>query len=344
MSFDDYAGKVYKILLTINGYVAISFGILSMFLIATATPKSFGAYKYFLFNIAFCACLFDFYMTEVYKPKVLFPALVMCPDGYIKTHDNVIGTFMFYGFITFFGSTAVAVFSAFLYRYAAITNNLRLLMSWPVLIIIGLMHPLYEFPTLAFYTMGTGNRSVTDATILQHWPKIAPHYIDKGCAAVDYDASPYPRIFMFFCVGEFVFSLTVIVFIVFKSFAKLRAQRKFMSQKTYRMHNRLLISLIFQLIVPLTTVFIPFTLMSLCVFFSIEDVQWLHMGCMIIGTLHSPLNTIMMLVFLPAYRSKCMWMITFGKKRVYNTSSVSNTYNDKTRATSKQVSPTSHAF
>ena len=75
------------------------FGMLAMYLTATKTPRSFGSYKYFLFNISFWAFIFDFYMTILYTPRLLFPALVMCPTGLLRTSNNLIAYISFVSFI-----------------------------------------------------------------------------------------------------------------------------------------------------------------------------------------------------------------------------------------------------
>lgn len=102
ISFQAYDSSVYLYSMHINGFASVILGILAMYLIATKTPKSFGSYKYFLFNISFWAFVFDFYMTILYTPRLLFPALVMCPAGLLRSNNNTVGYLAFVSFLSYF--------------------------------------------------------------------------------------------------------------------------------------------------------------------------------------------------------------------------------------------------
>ena len=98
-SFSGYDNPYYDVLLNVNGYTALLFGLTGMFLTLFKSPKAFGPYKYFLFNICFWAFTFDFYMTILYAPTLLFPALVMCPGGFFRTSNITIGYITFVSFL-----------------------------------------------------------------------------------------------------------------------------------------------------------------------------------------------------------------------------------------------------
>ena len=95
MTFEVYESSVYTYFLYFNGTVDLFFGILAMLLIMFKSPKVFGVYKYFLFNISFWALCFDFYTTILYGPKIFFPALVMCPGGLLASKSNTVGYITF---------------------------------------------------------------------------------------------------------------------------------------------------------------------------------------------------------------------------------------------------------
>lgn len=52
ISFEASEAPYYTTLLNVNGGIAVASFILSLWLIGLNTPKSFGAYKYFLLNIS----------------------------------------------------------------------------------------------------------------------------------------------------------------------------------------------------------------------------------------------------------------------------------------------------
>ena len=98
-SFSGYDSPYYKAILHVNGSIALLFGLLAMFLTLFKSPKIFGAYKYFLFNISLWAFSFDVYMTILYAPTLLFPALVMCPGGLLETKNNGLSYIAFVSFL-----------------------------------------------------------------------------------------------------------------------------------------------------------------------------------------------------------------------------------------------------
>ncbi|KAE9545898.1 hypothetical protein FO519_010890, partial [Halicephalobus sp. NKZ332] len=102
------------------------------------------------------------------------------------------------------------------------------------------------------------------------WPNIADQYIGKGCAAIHYYVTPWPHYFMLCCVIDFGAGVPIVTTLVVKSFRSLRSQQSIMSPKTYRMHRQLLISLIFQLLVPLFSLFGPFIITAILVLFEVE--------------------------------------------------------------------------
>ena len=90
ISFDGYNNNVYPILLRSNGFLALLIGEFGIHTTLFWTLNVFGKYKYFLFNIALWAFLFDVYTTFFYAPLILYPAFVNCPMGFLKTNSKVL--------------------------------------------------------------------------------------------------------------------------------------------------------------------------------------------------------------------------------------------------------------
>uniref|UniRef100_A0AC35G9K2 Uncharacterized protein n=1 Tax=Panagrolaimus sp. PS1159 TaxID=55785 RepID=A0AC35G9K2_9BILA len=238
----------------------------------------------------------------MYTPRLLFPALVMCPTGLLSTKHNIVGYIAFWLFLTFFGCSTVAVLSAFLYRYIALKSKLRKFLSPKWLIILGILHVTYELPTIILYALGISNRNEIDKAVLMQRPNIAPYYNGIGCASIHFDVTPFPFLFMLSCIAAFTLGVPIVVTLVLKSFSTLKKQRNLMSPKTYKMHHQLLTTLIFQLLVPITTLFGPFIVNSLLVMAGAENIAWLMQSAFVLGTLHSSFNTLMMFYFIQPYR------------------------------------------
>uniref|UniRef100_A0AC35EYI8 Serpentine receptor class gamma n=1 Tax=Panagrolaimus sp. PS1159 TaxID=55785 RepID=A0AC35EYI8_9BILA len=90
VSFEASNAPYYKTVLYCNGGISVISFLISLWLTLKKSPKNFGVYKYFLLNITMTAFIYDFYMTVIYQPKILFPAVSQCPLGLMRFSD---GTF-----------------------------------------------------------------------------------------------------------------------------------------------------------------------------------------------------------------------------------------------------------
>ena len=131
------------------------------------TPKLFGHYKYFLFNISLWALLFDIYATFFYSPWPLYPAIVCCPTGILKTKSTFWAKIWFELLIVFHGGTNIAVFSAFIYRLAILNGKLVTILQSKLLAALIFFHVLYEIPSLIFFNLSDQNTNVMEEFIVK---------------------------------------------------------------------------------------------------------------------------------------------------------------------------------
>ena len=131
------------------------------------------------------------------------------------------------------------------------------------------------------------------------------------------------------CCVQFGLTIPLAGFLIYTCLKTLQSQRNFMSEKTFRLHKQLILSLVLQLIVPFSTLFIPFTLMAALVFFEVSNITcklldflelfWytiisgIHQGLMLVGTIHSFCNTLMMAIMIKPYRNTVISYV-LGKK------------------------------
>jgi hypothetical protein len=73
--YDDLHPAVYVNLLRVSALLSTTAFLIGCYLILTKTPRRFGAYKWFLFNILLAAYAFDIYTSLIYAPIPLFPVL-----------------------------------------------------------------------------------------------------------------------------------------------------------------------------------------------------------------------------------------------------------------------------
>uniref|UniRef100_A0A914P2M7 G protein-coupled receptor n=1 Tax=Panagrolaimus davidi TaxID=227884 RepID=A0A914P2M7_9BILA len=136
----------------------------------------------------------------------------------------------------------------------------------------------------------------------EQWPNIAPFYTDISCSASHLEVSSFTLLFMISLIVAFAIGAPAVIFLAYNSFSILNEQKSVMSEKTYRMHRQLLITLIFQLLVPTITLFAPYSIVTAFIIAGAEDFGWLSQTSIILGSLHSTLNTCMMLYFIQPYR------------------------------------------
>uniref|UniRef100_A0A914P3H8 Uncharacterized protein n=1 Tax=Panagrolaimus davidi TaxID=227884 RepID=A0A914P3H8_9BILA len=195
----------------------------------------------------------------------------------------------------------MAVGGAFVYRFAALTNRLKKFLSKKFIALFAFMHIAYQLPTIILHDFAHVDRKIIDNAILTQWPNIRKLY-DDGCSSIHFDTTPFAILFMICLALSFLITVPLIVFLLVKSFTSLNNQKQFMSPKTYKIHRQLLISIVFQTAVPILTLFAPYSFAFCLLLTGMENVSFVMQGAFILGTIHSPLNTIMMIHFIQPYR------------------------------------------
>uniref|UniRef100_A0AC34QL70 Uncharacterized protein n=1 Tax=Panagrolaimus sp. JU765 TaxID=591449 RepID=A0AC34QL70_9BILA len=312
MSFDGYDDSWYGYGLTFTGTLAIIFGFLGMYFTLFCSPRQFGAFKYFLFNICLWSFVFDFYTAVLFRPVVLAPATVMCATGIISTSSYTLGHVYYITFVILFGICSVSVLSAFIYRYCALIGKLDLLLSKKCLVLLAAFHLLYDIIPAIMNWMESLDKDRIHELIFQQWPNIRSHIVGHGCACVHMSRTS-TIIFSVVQIGEFFIGIPIATILVHKCFNSLNAQKSIMSTKTYQMHRNLLISLIFQWAVPVFVLFTPFGLTAIISFGGVENMHFLSMLGIVVGGFHSFCNTMMMIHLIPHYKHRFYYFI---KKRI----------------------------
>ncbi|KAE9555314.1 hypothetical protein FO519_001473 [Halicephalobus sp. NKZ332] len=266
--------KWYYGMFYFNAFLAVISTGISLFFILTKTPRALGSYKYFLLNISLWAFGFDFYTTIVYQPKILFPAMMMCPKGLLHSRSLFIAYGAFAVILAFYSAGAIAVLSAFGYRYAVMNDLTSKLMKKKVLIPLGIFHVVYMSPTIAFYLLSIGDREAIEKSLIETWPGISKHFHQgEACSALSFHVTKFPYFFLVGCVVQFTAIVPASSFLILKCFTTLNVKRHFMSSKTYKMHKQLLVTLVFQLLVPLVTLILPNTFNACVTLFEIEGLE-----------------------------------------------------------------------
>ena len=167
ISFDAYKNDAYGIVLHLNGLLSFMVGGFGTYITWFWTPQDFGKYKYFLFNISLWALLFDTYMTFCYTPWPLFPAIVNCPVGLLKTTNPVLARTWFNIALFLFSGTTMAVLSAFIYRFAVLKGKLSTILGAKFLTFLAFLHITYEIPAGIFIHLCALNNTAVEEAIVK---------------------------------------------------------------------------------------------------------------------------------------------------------------------------------
>ena len=321
ISFDSYNNKVYPFLMNTNGLLSVIFGGLGIYITWFWSPKSFGKYKYFLFNISFWSFLLDSFFTFLYSPWPLFPAIVLCPVGFLKTTNPILARIWYEILLFLFGGTTMAVLSAFIYRFATLKGIFKNIMSAQFLTFLAILHIIFALPTNTLLNLAISNITAVDDTIVkvsnifsdyfsicfQRYPNIIKYFPNKdmACTTISLDVGfPYNYLFIMFLGAGFIIPVPIIAILIYKTLILLRNQKSMMSEKTYLMHRELFKTLIFQFAVPGGTIFVPYVITITMIIFSIGDIAIVFQAAYLFGTLHSTMNTVMMLCFIKPFRNQ----------------------------------------
>uniref|UniRef100_A0A914QJU9 Uncharacterized protein n=1 Tax=Panagrolaimus davidi TaxID=227884 RepID=A0A914QJU9_9BILA len=187
-------------------------------------------------------------------------------------------------------------------KYAAIRGTLDFILSKKFLTFLFLLHLFHETPALCTYAVAHSQTKNIEKAILEEWPQIEPYFIGQGCCAMHFSVSHWPYYFLLSCVICFTIGLPIVFYLAYRTFSYLHNQKQTMSSKTYKMHQQLLYSLIFQLVIPTATIFIPFTSLAVFLIIQADNVVYVGQAMYIISTYHSLLNTMLMVFFIKPYR------------------------------------------
>jgi len=164
------------------------------------------------------------------------------------------------------GFCGMSILLCFLYRLAAIYNREELLTSPAGLALSILIHPIYSLPAFAYYLwVFPSQQQVTDY-IHTTFPQLEPFLSTHNCSIT----VPLRIMLPFALIAAVLILLLVAmgVGVMVLTFRKMGSMKGLMSQRTYRLHRMLSISLILQFAIPLTMVGMPYVLWAVLTYFN----------------------------------------------------------------------------
>lgn len=90
-SKDDFQNeiKIYKRVIELNGIWSVLFTFLSIYMIIFKSTTQMAQYKWYLLNICLWSAALDIYLSLVYLPVLLYPAVGLCNLGLFSSFDSI---------------------------------------------------------------------------------------------------------------------------------------------------------------------------------------------------------------------------------------------------------------
>ena len=118
---------------------------------------------------------------------------------------------------------------------------------------------------------------------------------------------PFPHLLFCYTIFSISGSIPIIIVLIIKSRQLLANNRALMSEKTYRLNKELIRCLIFQISIPTFILMVPFSIVIVCMLCDAQYAPYFTQANYVIGTLHSTMNTIMMIYFIKPYRTQFLY-------------------------------------
>uniref|UniRef100_A0AC35F049 G-protein coupled receptors family 1 profile domain-containing protein n=1 Tax=Panagrolaimus sp. PS1159 TaxID=55785 RepID=A0AC35F049_9BILA len=256
-------------------------------------------------------------MCIIFQPKVVLPALALCPNGIAKSESDTLAKILMFIWYFLMGCNIVSVLSAFIYRYGILHNYLQVIISKRFITFLVLLHLFYHFPIIIGYAYALRNGEENRILVYQEFPHLKSHISNLGCSVTHFADSFTKNILLPMAAILFTSGMPIIFFLVCKSFIALKRARSFMTFRTYEMHRQLLLSLIFQLLIPSASIFIPSAVMIFLLAINIQDISFFAQIIYILNASHSFFNTFMMMYFIKPYRQRFLSFIGINSISVH---------------------------
>ncbi|KAK0401148.1 hypothetical protein QR680_015615 [Steinernema hermaphroditum] len=295
--------EFYRILIMANVITSIPINLFTCYLLLLKSPKQLGTYRYVLLNIAICAFFVDTLEGLVVLPLTLLEIFSFYSTGlarFLGPSGGLICLFFAaYGVYLYIMSLLVAL----LYRYHALKGGFSILGHQLTIRqcyfgVFVLMTVPTSLPPAALAV------SIVPADTLKHHvlethPQYMPFFEKTPLFGFD------SRLFLIYCGAAFGLMVGWVVTALWCCISimkHLKARRDVMTVFTYRLHIKLLQALLAQALAPMTLIVIPLSLILVCTMLHLDAVNDVAAVVEVIFSAHTPLNSLAMIVFIPAYR------------------------------------------
>uniref|UniRef100_A0A915DQV0 G protein-coupled receptor n=1 Tax=Ditylenchus dipsaci TaxID=166011 RepID=A0A915DQV0_9BILA len=265
-----------------------------------------GSYKFFLLNIMLTSYVLDVYLSIILIPFPLLPLAGYCTLGLMRFAGifwgGIIGIMLM---IIFLGMCGASIIIACMYRLAAIYNWQRNMVTSKAVTIYVLFHLLLTSPLLAigaFVIAGVMDQESIQRLIFEQNPGVRQVGTANLCVYAPLENNVLMKLAV--CVAMVILLIIGAIGVTMLAIGviSLGQRKRIMSRKSFKMHQQLIMSLVLQMCVPFITLFVPFSMVAVCLFLQLPYVKNSAqiMSCMACS--HSYLNAIVMIICTRPYR------------------------------------------
>ncbi|CAI5438008.1 unnamed protein product [Caenorhabditis angaria] len=291
-------------ILCLHLIAAVSFTInsLGIYLVIYHSPNN-SKYKFCQLYLQIVSMIVENYMSWVAPAYYYFPMIAgyntsSFTSQFISTHTSVI----FYFFVFCF--ELPSILSCFQFRNdsaAELSPKNRIPRSFSYFMNF-LSH---TFPFIVAFSVFKSTNTYQQQYIIvsQKFPKCLHLLYMDEFAVYDYDDNLWLAIAGIAVIGFISFFGIYVIFLVAHTILILSRMRRFMSPATFKLHKTTLFSLILQVMIPLSFVCVPLTVIFIVILEELTKYQELATDTMLLITSHSMISTIVMIACNNPYKS-----------------------------------------
>ncbi|KAI1693305.1 serpentine type 7TM GPCR chemoreceptor srh domain-containing protein [Ditylenchus destructor] len=220
---------------------------LVLFLIICHTPTKMATYKWYLMNMALSCYALDLFNDLFFLPVTIFPIIGACTFGLLKpfnTNATVIGWSLMQYFL---GWCAASQTYAVIYRTGSVYDKLHVLKRKASIFLFLSIQLSYSMPAVVATLLTFPGHEKSVEFIKENYPQMLDFFLTHSCTILGTEVSkiiPYIITVMTLICGVVIVNMVAMTMAI----RGLRAARGKMTQKTYRMHAQLTLSVVLQLL------------------------------------------------------------------------------------------------
>ncbi|KAH7708336.1 hypothetical protein AAVH_24412 [Aphelenchoides avenae] len=193
----------------------------------------------------------------------MFPVVGSCTLGLMRYLGDFWGVVVAWGVHNLLiGVCYMSLLSSALYRLASVTNKLALLTSKPAIALMVVCHPLLTSPAIAVhFALATDTNELREYAVA-HNPEVASFYVSHSCVMYSIGNT---NLFIYTSVATTIIFLWIGLYVGILSvaFKKLFGMRRSLSARTYQLHLALTKSLVYQFLLPLALINLPYMVFAI---------------------------------------------------------------------------------